>query len=179
MYSSCPLYFGRHKSKYFYYQITFYMCYTCCHKNKYHGGGIAEIKRKCIKRRLKIIGKLSFSLPRFYFLFSFFNAIILMYSSCPLYFGRHKSKYFYYQITFYMCYTCCHKNKYHGGGIAEIKRKCIKRRLKIIGKLSFSLPRFYFLFSFFNAIILMYSSCPLYFGRHKSKYFYYQITFYM
>ena len=71
-----------------------------------------------------------------------------MYSSCPLCFGRHKSKYFYYQITFYMCYTCCRKDKYHGGGTAEIKRKCIKRRLKIIGKLSFSLSRFYFLFSF-------------------------------
>ena len=75
---------------------------------------------------------------------SFFKKILLMYSSCTFYFGWHKSKYFYYQITFYMWYICCHKNKYHGGWTAEIKRKFTKWRLKIKGKLSFLLPRFYF-----------------------------------
>ena len=65
-----------------------------------------------------------------------------MYSSCPLYFGRHKSKYFYYQITFYMWNI--HKNEHHRGWTAKIKRKFMKLRSKIKRKLSFSLPRFYF-----------------------------------
>ena len=48
------------------------MCYTCCHKNKYHGGGIAENKKEMYKAEIKNNRKVIFFTSKVLFSSQFF-----------------------------------------------------------------------------------------------------------